>query len=352
MGKESTISMRSRPKSSPSTVPVPFPSLSTGEILDRIHPPCQGLHPIIRFVFQSEGKRLRSRLLVLAARLFHHAPAHLSEAAILVEALHNGTLLHDDVMDRARVRRSRPTVNRLWGDSVAILAGDFLLAAVMDLAVRTQHPSVLPLALETLMQLVEGQMMELQNQGNLSLSEPTSMEIARKKTASLFTMACTLGGILAEGEPYRVRALGSFGRHLGIAFQLLDDVHDYRPGRLDTGKEPGRDLAEGKVTLPVLAAFRRAGTRDKKRIRRIFSDPGREDHLGELSLLIEGLGGFAYTLSKAVDCVKKSISALEILPPSQGKAEIEQAAWGVLGEHTPWGRTETPGLMATETTGR
>lgn len=344
--------MRPRPKSTPSTLPIPFPSLTTGEILDRIHPPCQGLHSIIRFVFQSEGKRLRSRLLLLAARLFDPAPAHLSEAAILVEALHNGTLLHDDVMDRARVRRNRPTVNRLWGDGVAILAGDFLLAAVMDLAVRTENPSVLPLALETLMQLVEGQMMELQNQGNLSLSEPTSMEIARKKTASLFAMACKLGGILAQGEPGPVRALGSFGLHLGIAFQLLDDIHDYTPGRLDTGKEPGRDLAEGKVTLPVLAAFRQAGTRDKKRIRRIFSDPGREDHLRELTLLIEGLGGFAYTLSKALDCVKKSVSALDILPPSQGKAEIEQAAWRVLGEQTPRACTETPGLRATETAGR
>lgn len=343
--------MRPQPRHCTSPLPIPFPSLTTEEILGRIHPPCQGLHPVIRFVFRSEGKRLRSRLLVLSARLFNRRPAHLSEAAILVEALHNGTLLHDDVMDRARVRRNRPTVNQLWGDPVAILAGDFLLAAVMELAVRTQNPLVLPLALETLMELVAGQMMELQNQGNLCLSETTIMEIATKKTASLFAMACKLGGILADGDPSRLRALGTFGLNLGVAFQLLDDVQDYTAGQLDTGKEPGRDLAEGKVTLPVLAAFRQAGRRDKKRIRQIFSDPGRKDQLRELTCLVRGLGGFSYAFRKAVEYVEKSVSALEILPPSEGRIEIEQAAWWVLRENTPRGVIETPGLRVKETTG-
>jgi len=322
-------------KSSESTRPIAVPALTTNEILDRIHPPCHGLHPVVRFVFQSEGKRLRPHLLCLSARLFSHETPHLAEAATLVEALHNGTLLHDDVMDRARVRRHRPTVNRLWGDGVAILAGDFLLAAVMDLALRTKHPSIPPLAVETLIRLIEGQMMELQNQGDLTLTERTSMRITEKKTASLFAMACKLGSVLGGAGPDHVLALESFGLQLGIAFQLLDDIQDYLSNQTHTGKEPGRDLAEGKVTLPVLVAFRQAGTKDKKRIRHIISAPQREKYLGELTTLLEDHGGFSYTLREAEECVRKAVSALYIVPACEERADMEQAAWKMLRKNTP-----------------
>ena len=322
-------------KCTESADPMAVPALSTTEILDRIHPPCHGLHPVIRFIFQSEGKRLRPHLLRLSARLFNHATPHLAEAATLVEALHNGTLLHDDVMDRARVRRHRPTVNRLWGDGVAILAGDFLLAAVMDLALRTKHPSIPSLAVETLIQLVEGQMMELQNQGNLTLTERTSMRIIEKKTASLFAMACKLGSVLAGATSDHVLALESFGFQLGIAFQLLDDIQDYLSNQTHTGKEPGRDLAEGKVTLPVLVAFRQAGTKDMKRIRQIFSDPQRQKCLRELTTLLEDHGGFSYALREAEACVEKAVTVLRTVSACEGRADMEQAAWKMLRENTP-----------------
>ncbi len=322
-------------KCTESSRPIAVPALTTNEILDRIHPPCHGLHPVIRFVFQSEGKRLRPRLLCLSARLFSDSTPHLAEASTLVEALHNGTLLHDDVMDRARVRRHRPTVNRLWGDGVAILAGDFLLASVMDLALRTGNASIPPLAVETLIQLVEGQMMELQNQGDLTLTERTGMQIIEKKTASLFAMACKLGCLLGRGNPEQVLALESFGLQLGIAYQLLDDIQDYISNQTHTGKEPGRDLAEGKVTLPVLVAFRQAATKDKKRIRQIFSDSQREKCLRELTTLVENHGGFSYTRREAEECVEKAVSALHLVPACEERADIEQAAWGMLRENTP-----------------
>jgi len=325
-----------------STLPLALPSLGTQEIFERILPAGRGLQPVLRFVFQSEGKRLRPRLFYLSARLFNNPNEHLADAAVLVEALHNGTLLHDDVMDRAKVRRNRPTVNRLWGDGVAILAGDFLLAAVMDLALRTEHPSVLPLALETLIQLVEGQMLELQNQGNLSLTEATSMEIIQKKTASLFAMACRLGGLLGRGAPDQVRALESFGLHLGVAFQLLDDTQDYTSVQSHTGKEPGRDLAEAKVTLPVLVAFRQAGTKEKKRIRSIFSDPRRAEHLKELTVLIGELGGFSYTLQRARDCMERAVRALQPIPACPEKTAIEQTAREILRENTLQGSAHLP----------
>jgi octaprenyl-diphosphate synthase len=305
------------------------------EFLARIHPPCRGLHPVLRYVFQSEGKRIRPRLLCLSARLFDPAVPHLAEAVTLVEALHNGTLLHDDVMDRASLRRNRPTVNRLWGDGVAILAGDFLLTAAVDLALRTQHDSVLPLAVETLMELVAGQMMELQNHGNLTLEERTALLIIEKKTGSLFAMACKLGGLLGGGRPEDLLALEAYGLHLGTAFQLLDDIRDFLSARDRTGKEPGRDLAEGKVTLPVLAAFRRADTADKKRIRRIYADPRRAARLGELTALLEDNGGFACGFREAEGRLRAAVSALEPIPKGVARDDMERAAWAVIKEYGP-----------------
>ncbi len=327
--------MLPRKKRTESVHPEPVPSLTADAILRRIHPPSHGLYPVVRFVFQGGGKRLRPRLLYLSARLLGDPKPHLAEAATLVETLHNGTLLHDDVMDRARVRRNRPTANRLWGDGVAILAGDFLLASVMDLALRSGDPSIPPLAVETLIELVDGQMLEIRNQGNLSLEERISLQIVKKKTASLFAMACKLGGLLGRAGTDQILALESFGLQLGIAFQLFDDIQDYSATQARTGKEPGRDLAEAKVTLPVLVAFRRADTKDKKEIRRIFSDPRRKKRLGTLTALVEGYGGFAYTREKARESVENAVSALDLFPPCAEKADMEQAAWNILRDNAP-----------------
>ena len=183
-------------------------------------------------------------------------------------------------------------------------------------------------------------MMELQNQGNLTLTERTSMQIIEKKTASLFAMACKLGSVLGGASPDHVLALESFGLQFGIAFQLLDDIQDYLSSQTHTGKEPGRDLVEGKVTLPVLVAFRQAGTKVKKRIRQIFSDPEREKCLRELTTLVEEHGGFSYTLREAEACVEKAVSFLRIVSACEERADIEQAAWKMLRENTPRRYTE------------
>jgi octaprenyl-diphosphate synthase len=178
-------------------------------------------------------------------------------------------------------------------------------------------------------------MMELQNQGNLNLTETTMMRIIEKKTASLFAMACRLGGILADARPEHLHSLESFGLHLGTSFQLLDDVQDYLSGQAHTGKEPGRDLAEGKMTLPVLVAFRHAGTQDKRKIRHIISAPQREKYLGDLTTLVQDHEGFSYTVRKAEECVKKAVSAIASVPASEEKADIERAAWRMLRDNVP-----------------
>jgi octaprenyl-diphosphate synthase len=304
---------------------------SNDMILSTMPVPCPELRPVIEFAMGNPGKRLRSTLLILAARTLSHRPEHLAEAATLVELLHNGTLLHDDVMDHARVRRHRPTVNRLWGDPVAILAGDFLLAAVMDLALRTGQASVLRLAVDTLMQLASGQMQEIRNQGNLSLGEEEYLEIVRRKTGALFAASCKLGGLIARGNAQQTRALETFGRELGQAFQLIDDLQDYLSEQQRTGKEPGRDLAEAKVTLPLICAFRNADPEQQRKIRHLFSKRNRHHHLQEFRSLIQDLGGFSRTFSRARTCIHRAIGSLSVIPAGQANTRLAQCARDLLG---------------------
>jgi octaprenyl-diphosphate synthase len=300
-------------------------------ILATMPTPCRGLQPVIRFAVNNQGKRLRSRLLTLSARTLTPRTEHLVEAATLVELLHNGTLLHDDVMDRARVRRHRPTVNRLWGDPVAILAGDFLLAAVMDLALRTGLDSVSRLAVDTLLALVSGQMQEIRNQGNLSLKEEEYLEIIGKKTGALFAASCRMGGLIARGRPNQVRAMETFGRELGLAFQMLDDLRDYLSDQARTGKEPGRDLAEAKVTLPLIIALRNADREQQLGIRQLFAKHNRHLHLHEFRTLIQELGGFSHTLTRARRCIDRALGSLENLPPGEARNRLAGLAQTLLG---------------------
>jgi len=301
-----------------------FPAITTEEIMKYMHAPGKALRPVIRYTFQDPGKRLRSRLLYLSAQLTGRPSTHLTEAAALVEMLHNGTLLHDDVIDHASTRRNRPTVNRLWGEGTAIMAGDFLLAATIELAVRLSHPQVLPLTVHTLIQLVDGQVRELQSQGDLFLPEKVYMDIIEKKTASLFSAACKTGIMLSGGTQEQIGSLDFFGRYLGIAFQLLDDIQDYKSLGGDTGKQRGKDLAEKKVTLPLLKAFQKAGLEDRERIMEIFSGQQSSQRLDELVSIIERLGGFSYGLFKVKAFLEKALSILKRFPENNSRQDMEK----------------------------
>ena len=299
------------------------------EILERVGSWCEPLSPVIRFLLQNPGKRLRSRLLCLAAQMIGRPAPRLREAAALVELLHNGSLLHDDVMDHASVRRNRPTVNCLWGDAVAILAGDLLLAGVMDLALKTGHPGVPQAAVHSLADLVAGQMEEIRNHGNLLMGEAEYLTLVAKKTGSLFAFSCRTGAWLTRGTPEQARSLENFGASFGLAFQLMDDLLDYVGRPEHTGKEQGRDLAERKVTLPVLTAFAASPARERKRIRDIFESGNRKSRLRELKAILEAQGGFSYTLWKARASAEEALGFLTLFPPSEPRREMERIARAV-----------------------
>lgn len=306
----------------------PF-GVSTGEILASL-PACDGLMPVVAYALEQPGKRFRSALLYGSASLVGRPSGPpLALAAALVELLHNGTLLHDDVMDHARVRRHRPSVNVLWGDAMAILAGDFLLAAVMRIAYQTGNPTIPILTLETLLELVRGQALEIRNHENWELSEPNYLEIAEKKTASLIRAACIMGGLMAEGSSQEVSALGRFGRSVGMAFQILDDLRDYTDSAQALGKEPGKDFVEGKATLPLLAGLRSAKGEDAAKIRSLLARPRHAGRLQEIRTLLERLGAFRYTLDRARQYAAEAVGFLRMFEDSPARRLLEKGALSI-----------------------
>jgi octaprenyl-diphosphate synthase len=205
-------------------------------------------------LLESGGKRVRPLALLLSAACFGEVPRAARDVAVVAELIHAATLLHDDVIDDADERRGRPAARRLWGNAVSVLGGDLLLVHALQ---RTQAaaPVLMPDLLATMRRLVDGEIVQLRGRTRLDLSEATYFAIVRDKTASLFAFAARAGARLGGAPAAAVDALGSYGEHLGVAFQLVDDALDYAGEKAATGKGLFTDLHEGKVTLPLVRAL-------------------------------------------------------------------------------------------------
>jgi octaprenyl-diphosphate synthase len=230
------------------------------------------LHELIQGLMEAGGKRLRPMLTILSARLCGYQGEAHSGLAAVVECIHAATLLHDDVIDDSHLRRGRPTANDVWGNKTSILAGDFLLSQAFFYAVTYGSKDTLLALAEASSVIAEGEIIQLSHLRDLQMSEATYQQIIHAKTAILFAVACRIGGHIAGAEPVVCEQLAAFGNHYGFAFQMIDDILDYMAGDgVDgLGKEPGDDVREGKVTLPVILAYAKASTEEKQRLERIF----------------------------------------------------------------------------------
>lgn len=298
---------------SPHRVQDVYPNgITTEEILSTITFSSVAIEEIVRYFLSTPGKRIRSALVYLSASMIGRPAHHVKEAAAIIELLHNGTLIHDDVIDKAHLRRGHPTVNRVWGDAVGILIGDCLLAYVMDLAKRIGVASVSEVISSMLVSLVEGQMMELNYQHKLDLEKNLYLEIVEKKTASLFAGACTIGGILAGGASEEIDWLESFGRNLGMAFQMIDDCLDYQGSTAVFGKEIGKDFIEGKITLPLIFTYRNATSQDRRRLQEVARATERERYVPMVQSLIRTYRGIEETENEAY---LRTCEAVAVLDP-------------------------------------
>lgn len=278
---------------------------------------------ISRHIIRSGGKRLRPLLMVLAARLTGYQGENHYPLSIVFEYLHAATLLHDDVVDSAEVRRNKPAANTIWGNPAAVLVGDFLLATSFALAVSSGHLKILSVLSETTTRMAEGEILQLINSHNLEISEQEYIEVITRKTAILIAASCQIGAIFGGADHKREEAMRSFGLNLGISFQLRDDVLDYTGSEEEVGKPIGQDLGERKITLPLIYTLATSNRKDRQRlVTLITADEITRETFTEVNRFIEHYRGIEYTSRLAERHITLAKEALTTFAPS--------ATWEIL----------------------
>ena len=290
-------------------------------IRERLHSDVVLINQLGHYIVNSGGKRLRPSLALLSAQAHsYQGQKHISVAAI-VEFIHTATLLHDDVVDSSSMRRGRLTANLVWGDEASVLVGDFLYSRAFQMMVEVSNMRVMEILADATNNIAEGEVMQLINCHDPDISEARYFEVIRNKTAKLFEAASRLGAVLGEADAETEEAMATYGRHLGTAFQLVDDLLDYSAAPADLGKNLGDDLAEGKATLPLLYSLWNSGPEQAQAIREAIEKGGLE-HLDIITAAIESSGAIAYTAQAARAESKCALQALDTLEPSPHKSAL------------------------------
>ena len=287
---------------------------------------------IAEHIISGGGKRLRPMLVVLCARACRvQGHAHI-EAAAFIEFVHTATLLHDDVVDGSSLRRGRDTANRVFGNQASVLVGDFVYSrAFQMMAAIAAQPVMEIMALATNV-IAEGEVLQLMNARDPDTTEERYLEVIYRKTAKLFEAGAEVAAVLSGVSAPVRQGLASYGRHLGTAYQLVDDVLDYRSNPKERGKNLGDDLAEGKPTLPLIHALKHSSPAQREAIREAIRRGGLAQ-LEPVIAAIEATGGLDYTLSLARAQYTQALAALESLPESPYRTGLAELARFAV-EHT------------------
>ncbi|HHJ4328319.1 TPA: polyprenyl synthetase family protein [Klebsiella pneumoniae] len=285
------------------------------------------------YIISAGGKRLRPLLVLLAGRALGHRGDDLQLLAATIEFLHTSTLLHDDVVDKSDMRRGRSTANAQWGNAPSVLVGDFLYARSFEMMVALGSMEVMRIISQATRVIAEGEVLQLSKVRDASTSEATYMEVIRGKTAMLFEASTHSAACLAAAsEPQRL-ALQHFGDHLGIAFQLVDDLLDYQGDAAELGKNVGDDLAEGKPTLPLIYTMRE-GSEEQASLVRSAIQKGGIDDLERIRRAVQQCGALDYTARLAREHADLAIARLDALPDNRYReALIELARFAVARTH-------------------
>ncbi len=274
------------------------------------------------YLLASGGKRIRPMLLLLAARLCNYSGEHHIELAGVVEFIHTATLLHDDVVDGAELRRGNRSANAVWGNEASVLVGDYLFAKSFSVMVGCDSLKILQLLSDTTTQMAEGEVQQLLNTADLEVDENRYLDVIRDKTAILIAAACQVGAVLAGASEEQEAALREFGLEIGTAFQLMDDALDYVADQQEFGKVRGHDLEEGKMTLPLIHAYAEADSAERDEIARIVEQDNLSDEdLEQVCVLIEKYDGIEFTRRRAAQRIELAKAQLDIFPAG----EIRQA---------------------------
>lgn len=274
------------------------------------------------YIVSGGGKRLRPLLALLSARALGYQGEQHIMAAAFVEFIHTATLLHDDVVDESDMRRGKATANAAFGNAASVLVGDFIYTRSFQMMTKLGSLKILELMSDSVNVIAEGEVQQLINCNDPSVTEADYMQVIYSKTARLFEAATQIGAILSDAPAETELALQNYGKYLGTAFQLIDDVMDYTADGKEMGKNVGDDLAEGKPTLPLLYAMHNSNGEDAALIRSAIENADGMAHLEQILAIMDKTGSLDYTTQKAEQEADKAIAELSVLPDSDYKQAL------------------------------
>ena len=288
---------------------------------------------VSQYIIAAGGKRLRPALLLLMSKAIGFEGPQRHPMAAVVEFIHTATLLHDDVVDESTLRRGRPTANQSFGNPASVLVGDFLYSRAFQMMVESGQMRVMEVLAEATNVIAEGEVLQLMNTHDASLSEDDYLLVIRSKTAKLFEASARLAPILAQSDAATELACATYGQALGTAFQVVDDLLDYAGDSTDFGKNLGDDLREGKTTLPLILAMQNGSPEQSQTIRNAI-ETGDLQALQQIVTIVRSTGALEATQAAAAAEAQRAMAALSALPPSPYREALHQLAAQLLNRRT------------------
>lgn len=284
------------------------------------------------YIIGAGGKRLRPQVLLLAARALGYQGDLHHKLAAVIEFIHTSTLLHDDVVDESALRRGRETANALFGNAASVLVGDFLYSRSFQMMVSCGSMRIMQVLADATNIISEGEVLQLMNVGNVDIDEAAYFKVIHYKTATLFEAASRIGAILGGASAETEDKLARYGMHLGAAFQIIDDILDYSGKAEELGKDLGDDLAEGKVTLPLIHVLRTGTASQITEVRAALENADRS-RLPQVLAAVAATGALDYSYRKAAEEVEQAVACLAELPESPYRQALEALARYSLGRN-------------------
>jgi octaprenyl-diphosphate synthase len=283
--------------------------------------------PLIgKHIMDGGGKRLRPLILLLSSELSgYNGDSRLTLAGI-IESIHTASLLHDDVVDGAEIRRGKVPSHVIWGNQIVILVGDFLYSNALRLAVLQKNQKIMEALSESTTRMTEGEILQLAKTGDSEITEAEYLDIISAKTAALISASCRIGALLGSLSEEKEHALASFGTKTGIAFQMADDVLDYMADEVELGKSLGKDLKEGKITLPLIYLLKNASEKEKTEVKDIIKNGFKKSRLNKMLKLFKKYNTIELSLKKAHDLIADAKNELAIFPDSPAKEALHVIA--------------------------
>ena len=291
-------------------------------LINRLNSNVELINQMSHYIINSGGKRIRPLLLLLCARATSYSGKDHHAMAVVIELIHTATLLHDDVVDESATRRGQNTANELWGNAPSVLVGDFLYSRAFEIMVEPNSMEIMRVLSKATNQISEGEVLQLLNIRNAKVSRSEYFEVIEQKTACLFKAACQIAGILSESSEELITALGSFGMHLGNAFQIIDDTLDYESDSSMIGKEIGDDLSEGKVTLPMIYALEQTTGKENKILTNAITEADASNIDNIVDILVN-IKAFEFSRNVAKDESIKALNSLKVIPESNYRSALK-----------------------------